>query len=171
MLYSNKIALGRDRSQSSQYAHSQNWLSLSTILMSSSTMGTLIELWGPYFDISSTVLKASNNNTNLETNTALRRLVDEALAQNIPKATLDKVLKRSKNDEELATEFLFEIRGPGRTAVVVECLAKSKGLLPVKINPILRKHGSVEEKGVVNMFDKEIDKSDNPSISAQLTSA
>ena len=51
--------------------------------------------------------------------------------------------------------------------MVVECLAKSKGLLPVKINPILRKHGSVEEKGVVNMFDKEIDKSDNPSISAQ----
>ena len=46
--------------------------------------------------------------------------------------------------------------------MVVECLAKSKGLLPVKINPILRKHGSVEEKGVVNMFDKEIDKSDNP---------
>ena len=98
-----------------------------------------------------------NNNTNLETNTTLRRLVDEALAQNIPKATLDKVLKRSKNDEELATEFLFEIRGPGRTAVVVECLAKNRGLLPVKINPILRKHGSIEEKGVVNMFDKEID--------------
>ena len=114
---------------------------------------------------SPTVLKASNNNTNLETNTALRRLVDEALAQNIPKATLDKVLKRSKNDEELATEFIFEIRGPGRTAVVVECLAKSKGLLPVKINPILRKHGSVEEKGVVNMFDKEMDKSNDTSPS------
>ena len=116
--------------------------------------------------ISLTVLKASNNNTNLETNTALRRLVDEALAQNIPKATLDKVLKRSKNDVELATEFLFEIRGPGRTAVVVECLAKSKGLLPVKINPILRKHGSVEEKGVVNMFVKEMDKSNDTSPSS-----
>merc|ERR1719273_1535402 len=101
------------------------------------------------------VLKESNNNTNLETNTALRRLVDEALAQNIPKATLDKTLKRSKTNEELATEFIFEIRGPGRAAVVVECLAKNRGLLPVKINPIMRKHGSVEEKGILNMFDKK----------------
>ena len=84
--------------------------------------------------------------------------MDEALAQNIPKATIEKVLKRSKNNEELSTEFIMEIRGPGRTAVVVECLARSKGLLPVKINPIMRKHGSVEEKGVVNMFDKEFDK-------------
>ena len=118
----------------------------------------MLKLGGAYFEIFSSVLKASNNNTNLETNTPLRRLVDEALAQNIPKATLDKVLKRSKNDEELSTEFIFEIRGPGRTAIVVECLAKSKGLLPVKLNPIIRKHGSIEEKGVVNMFDKEIDK-------------
>lgn len=84
--------------------------------------------------------------------------MDEALAQNIPKATIERVLKRKKNDEELSTELIFEIRGPGRTAVVVECLVKNRGLLPVKINPIMRKHGSVEEKGVVNMFDKEFDK-------------
>ena len=84
--------------------------------------------------------------------------MDEALAQNIPKATLDKTLKRSKTNEELATEFIFEIRGPGRAAVVVECLAKNRGLLPVKINPIMRKHGSVEEKGILNMFDKARDK-------------
>ena len=91
----------------------------------------------------------------METNGALKRLVDEALAQNVPRATLDKTLKRKANDDELATEFIWEIRGPGRVGVIVECLAKSKGLIPCKINPIMRKHGSVEERGIINMFDKE----------------
>ena len=153
-LYSNKIALGMDFKLFIQSLYAL----LCLVIIFARTMVK-------YFEIFSTVLKASNNNTNLETNTALRRLVDEALAQNIPKATIDKVLKRSKNNEELAAEFLFEIRGPGRTAVLVECLAKSKGLLPVKINPILRKHGSIEEKGVVNMFDKETDKRMNDTSS------
>ena len=65
------------------------------------------------------------------------------------------MVKRSNLDEDLASEHIVEIRGPGRVGIIVECLVKSKGLIPVKLNPILRKHGSQEEKGILNMFDKE----------------
>ena len=41
------------------------------------------------------VLKETNNNVNLETNSTLKKLVEEAYAQNVPKATVDKILKRS----------------------------------------------------------------------------
>jgi len=101
------------------------------------------------------VLKETKNNTNLETNSSLRKLVEEALAQNVPKASVDKMVKRSNLNEELASEHIVEIRGPGRVGIIVECLVKSKGLIPVKLNPILRKHGSQEEKGILNMFDKK----------------
>jgi len=101
------------------------------------------------------VLKETKNNTNLETNSSLKKLVDEALAQNVPKASVDKMLKRSSLNEELATEHIVEVRGPGRVGIIVECLVKSRGLIPVKLNPILRKHASEEERGIINMFDKK----------------
>ena len=39
--------------------------------------------------------------------------------------------------------------------IIVETLVKNRGLVPVKLNPIIRKHGAVEERGVLNMFDKK----------------
>ena len=101
------------------------------------------------------VLKQTNNNTNLETNSSLKKVVEEALAQNVPKATVEKILKRGSRDEELCSEFVTELRGPGRVGIIVETLVKNRGLVPVKLNPIIRKHGAVEERGVLNMFDKK----------------
>ena len=99
-------------------------------------------------------MKQTNNNLNLETNRPLRKLYEEALAQNVPKATVENILKKSVNNAELSSEHIWEIRGPGRTALVVECLAKSRSVVPPVINPILRKNGSVEERGILNMFDR-----------------
>ena len=72
----------------------------------------------------------------------------------MPKATLEKILKASVNNAEVSSEYLWEVRGPGRAGLVVECLAKSRGAVPPVINPILKKNGSVEERGVINMFDR-----------------
>ena len=99
-------------------------------------------------------MKQTNNNLNLETNRPLRKLYEEALAQNVPKATVENILKKSVNNAELSSEHIWEIRGPGRAALVVECLAKSRSVVPPVINPILRKNGSVEERGILNMFDR-----------------
>ena len=91
---------------------------------------------------------------NLETNRPLRKLYEEALAQNVPKATVEKILKNSAINAEVSSEHIWEIRGPGRAALVVECLAKSRNAVPPILNPILRKNGSVEERGIINMFDR-----------------
>eukprot|EP00092_Neocalanus_flemingeri_P052332 GFUD01061166.1.p1 GENE.GFUD01061166.1~~GFUD01061166.1.p1 ORF type:complete len:198 (-),score=62.24 GFUD01061166.1:175-723(-) len=77
------------------------------------------------------------------------------MAQHVPKATVDKLLKSYKSNAEESSEFLFEVRGPGRVGVVVECLARNKGTLNVKINPILRRCGSTQENGITNMFEKK----------------
>jgi len=100
-------------------------------------------------------VKDSGGNNNPELNSALKRIVDDAMAQHIPKATIEKILKTSKNNAEESSEFLFEVRGPGRVGVLVECLAKSKGVMNSKLNPILRKCASTQEMGITNMFDKK----------------
>ena len=92
---------------------------------------------------------------NLETNSSLKRLVEEAFAQNVPRATVEKMLKRPAKLSEISSELLWEIRGPGRVAVLVECLAPNRGAVQCKINPILRKCASTEERGISSMFDKE----------------
>ena len=100
-------------------------------------------------------VKSSGGNLNPETNRGLKRILDEALAQHVPKATVDKMLKNYKSNAEESSEFLFEIRGPGRVGVLVECLAKSRGTILVKLNPVLRKCGAVQETGITNMFEKK----------------
>jgi len=102
-----------------------------------------------------TAVRENGGNNNPEMNSALKRVVNEALAQNVPKATLEKILKNSKNTTEESSELLCEIRGPGRVGVLVECLAKSRGLMNNKLNTILRKCASTQEKGISNMFDKK----------------
>ena len=100
-------------------------------------------------------IKTSGGNVNPESNRALKKLIDEALAQHVPKSTVDKVLKAYKTSAEDSKEFLFEIRGPGRAGVLVECLAKKKGHLEARLNPIMRKCGASQEIGVANMFERK----------------
>ena len=74
----------------------------------------------------------------------------------VPKATIDKALKDAKGDKsELDSEFLWEVRGPGRAAVLVEVLCKNRSMIQSVINPTLRKCGSSYEQGVANMFEKK----------------
>jgi len=100
-------------------------------------------------------IKSNGDNTDPEWNPALRKVLAEAKAQNVPNATLDKAIKNSKKSGELDTEFVWEMRGPGRVAVIAECLAKKKTSIPIPLNPIMRKCGTVHEQGVVNMFEKK----------------
>jgi len=100
-------------------------------------------------------IKASGGNTNPEANKALKKLVDEALAQQVPKATVERVLKNYKVNADESSEFLVEVRGPGRIGVLVECLSKKRAHLDVRLNPIFRKCGSAQENGIINMFEKK----------------
>jgi len=72
-------------------------------------------------------VKANGNNTNTDSNYALRRVLDEAKSQMVPKASIDKALKDAKGEKgDLDVEFLWEVRGPGRAAVLIEVLCKNR---------------------------------------------
>merc|ERR1712080_82813 len=100
-------------------------------------------------------IKNNGDNTDPEWNPALRKVLAEAKAQNVPKATLDKAIKNSKKSGELDTEFVWEMRGPGRVAVIAECLAKKKTMIPIALNPVMKRCGTVYEQGLSNMFDRK----------------
>jgi len=101
-------------------------------------------------------IKENGGNSNPETNSALKKIVNEALAQHVTKATVERQLKNYKNNTEALSEFIYEVRGPGgRVGVLIQCLAANRGTLGAKLNPILRKHGSSQEIGVSKMFEKK----------------
>ena len=81
--------------------------------------------------------------------------MNEALASHVPKATIEKQMKNYKNNTDSMIEYLYEVRGPGRVGVLVECLAPNKGGIDAKIRPCLRKCGSSQETGVAKMFEKK----------------
>ena len=63
----------------------------------------------------------------------------------MPKATIEKAVKDAKGEKgELDSEFLWEVRGPGRAAVLVEVLAKSRATIPVRRPWMLIRVGKVE---------------------------
>eukprot|EP00090_Calanus_glacialis_P001514 TRINITY_DN11087_c0_g1_i3.p1 TRINITY_DN11087_c0_g1~~TRINITY_DN11087_c0_g1_i3.p1 ORF type:complete len:279 (-),score=93.11 TRINITY_DN11087_c0_g1_i3:99-896(-) len=103
----------------------------------------------------SIAIKNNGGNTNPEANRGLKKIVEEALAQQVPKTTVERILKNYKINAEESNEFLIEVRGPGRVGVLVECLAKKKAHLDVRLNPIFRRCGSTQEFGVINMFEKK----------------
>jgi len=102
-----------------------------------------------------TAIKNNGGNTDPEFNTALRKVLEEARVQKVPKVTIEKAIKNSKNIAELSSEFIWEIRGPGRSSVIVECLAKKRSFVQIAMNPVMRKNGSEAEQGLAKMFEKK----------------
>ena len=100
-------------------------------------------------------VKESGGNNNPETNSILKKLIDEALAQNVPKSTIEKIVKNSKANLDESSEYIYEVLGPGRCGVLVECVAKNYKVLPVKLHPIMKKVGATQERGVLGMFEKK----------------
>ena len=50
----------------------------------------------------------------------------------MPKASIVKALKDVKCDKgDLDVEFLWEVRGPGRAAVLIEVLCKNRSMIQV----------------------------------------
>ena len=52
-------------------------------------------------------VKDSGGNNNPETNSTLKKLIDEALAQNVPKSTIEKIVKNSKANLDESSEYLY----------------------------------------------------------------
>ena len=83
----------------------------------------------------------------------LFRVIKEAQAQGIMKTTIENAIKNSNQATDI--EVVYEVRGPGRVALMVELMGKNKGQIETTLHTILNKNGGLKEKGIANMFEKK----------------
>ena len=94
-----------------------------------------------------------------EANPRLRRALNDAKAQNMPKDTFERAIKKGTGDLDGVSyeEILYEGYGPGGVAVLVECLTDNKNRSIADVRYIFGKAGgNVGTDGCVAwMFDKK----------------
>ncbi len=94
-----------------------------------------------------------------ESNPRLRHALNSAKAQNMPKDTFERAVKKGTGDLEGVNyeEILYEGYGPGGVAVLVECLTDNKNRTIADVRYIFGKAGgNVGTDGCVAwMFDKK----------------
>lgn len=94
-----------------------------------------------------------------EANPRLRRALNDAKAQNMPKDTFERAVKKGAGDLDGVSyeEILYEGYGPGGVAVLVECLTDNKNRSIADVRYIFGKAGgNVGTDGCVAwMFDKK----------------
>ncbi len=92
-------------------------------------------------------------------NPRLRRAIDSAKAQNMPKDNVDRAIKKGTGDMDGVNyeELMYEGYGPGGVAVMVECLTDNKNRTIADVRYIFNKAGgNVGTDGCVAwMFDKK----------------
>lgn len=69
------------------------------------------------------------------------------------KSTVEKAISNCKLGGDVA--ILTEVRGPGRSALIVEAIGTNAGNVSTEVNGILRKNGGKAEKGILNLFTKK----------------
>ncbi|MDD4274605.1 MAG: YebC/PmpR family DNA-binding transcriptional regulator [Desulfobacter postgatei] len=92
-------------------------------------------------------------------NPRLRRAIDSAKTQNMPKDNVDRAIKKGTGDMDGVNyeEILYEGYGPGGVAVMVECLTDNRNRTIADVRYIFNKAGgNVGTDGCVAwMFDKK----------------
>lgn len=78
-----------------------------------------------------------------DSNSVLRLALDKALAQNMPRDTVDRAIKRGAGgDEEVnVEEIYYEGYGPGGVAVLVECLTDNRNRTVAAVRHAFSKAG------------------------------
>jgi YebC/PmpR family DNA-binding regulatory protein len=88
-----------------------------------------------------------------ESNVRLRLTIDRARAQNMPKDSIERAIKRGtgeSKDSEQIEEIIYEGYGPNGVALMIECLTENRNRTVAEIRHILtRSGGSMGESGSV----------------------
>lgn len=94
----------------------------------------------------------------INSNSTLRLAVDKALAQNMPRDTIDRAIKRGAGGEEGITveEIYYEGYGPGGVAVLVECLTDNRNRTVAEVRHAFTKAGGNlgTDGSVAYLFEK-----------------
>jgi YebC/PmpR family DNA-binding regulatory protein len=93
-----------------------------------------------------------------EMNAALRTAIQNAKAQNMPKANIDAAIKRAQGkDTESFMEELYEGKGPYGVMIVVECLTDNHARTVANMKWIFNKWGAglAPSGSMMNMFSRK----------------
>lgn len=103
-------------------------------------------------------LSARTGGPDARDNPRLRTAVDNARAQNMPNDTIDRAIKKGSGElgEVNYEEFIYEVFGPGGTAILVEVMTDNRNRTAGEVRNLLtRNHGNLGASGSVSyMFKK-----------------
>ncbi len=94
------------------------------------------------------------------TNTALRLAIDNAKADSVPNANIDRAIKKGTGElkgEGQMEEILYEAYGPAGTAYIIECLSDNRNRTASNVRTAIQKHGGRVADGgsVAWMFERK----------------
>lgn len=86
---------------------------------------------------------ARSGGGDIDSNSALRLAVDKALAQNMPRDTIDRAIARGVGGAEGSNVegVIYEGYGPGGTAILVECLTDNRNRTVAEVRHAFTKFG------------------------------
>ena len=93
------------------------------------------------------------------TNPSLRTAIDNAKADNVPNANIERAIKKGTGDlkgEQMA-EIMYAAYGPGGVACLIECLTDNKNRTLTNLKTAINKHGGnfAESGSVLWMFERK----------------
>lgn len=92
-------------------------------------------------------------------NPSLRTAIDNAKADNVPNANIDRAIKKGTGElkGDRMEEVIYAGMGPGGTALLIECLTDNKNRTLPRVKAILSKQGAAfaESSSVLWMFERK----------------
>ena len=92
-------------------------------------------------------------------NTALKAAVDNAKADNVPNANIDRAIKKGTGElkGDATVEVIYEAYAPGGSACIIECLTDNKNRTIANVRSGIEKKGGkwAESGSVMFMFQKK----------------
>lgn len=102
---------------------------------------------------------AAQRGNDPNTNAALRTAIDNAKADNVPNANIDRAIKKGSGElkGDRMEEIVYAAYGPGNTAMIIECLTDNKNRTLGNVRTILSKNGAhfAESSSVLWMFERK----------------
>ncbi len=115
-----------------------------------------------FASLSKEIIIVAKNGSDPETNFQLKMAVDKAKSLNMPKANIDKAIKRGsgelKNEAQLE-EFLFEAYSPNQVAMLIKAVSDNKNRTLSEVKTLLTKNsGKMVEAGSISWQFNQVGK-------------
>ncbi|MDB4979003.1 MAG: protein yeeN [Candidatus Peribacteria bacterium] len=104
-------------------------------------------------------IAARSGGGDASSNASLRTAVDNAKADSVPNANIERAIKKGTGDlkGEQMQEMVYEAYGPGGTAFIIECLSDNRNRTAASVRQIVSKAGGrmAESGSVAYQFERK----------------